>query len=476
MAKAIDRPHRDAALVLRRLHPVVLAARSGAVLDRAAAGDTIVRSLASFQRGRVALPVRVGCAEGARRRPDARSRRRCGPRLARPVRMRARRRLAGGSRVRQLAAILRAARTAARRRCAVGGPGADRYFARLGRGSTSPRATPPSACSRAAASSSFPRSPAASSPPAATGRHILAAALAPQARTARVVVSYAQPHRSTAQAKAMGITDRVGRLRDDLRRRPEPDPQRPARRAPDRRQADRARRDLLVQPGDRRAHGRQGLPRGAGDHQRRAHDRASAAASARSRRRSSTPPTRPGLKITERTNHALYISHYPQGRDATVNYPDVDLKFVNDTPHWLLLRTYVGSSSLTSSSTARRSTATSRARPRPLVTTGPAPVEKTPIRRSSSARPPSRRAARPPQATSVERKVYTPAGKLLYDNTWYSSLPRRAELVHVGTKPRPEPPMKKGPTGPSGATGPTGVTRSAELISSASQSGTRVGR
>src|SRR4029077_10043194 len=38
-----------------------------------------------------------------------------------------------------------------------------------------------------------------------------------------------------------------------------------------------------------------------------------------------------GLDITARTNHALYISHYPRGRDATVNYPDVDLKFVNDT-------------------------------------------------------------------------------------------------------------------------------------------------
>ena len=40
-----------------------------------------------------------------------------------------------------------------------------------------------------------------------------------------------------------------------------------------------------------------------------------------------------GLPITSRTNHALYISHYPLGRDATVDYPDVDLKFVNDTPH-----------------------------------------------------------------------------------------------------------------------------------------------
>src|SRR4029078_6047613 len=53
-----------------------------------------------------------------------------------------------------------------------------------------------------------------------------------------------------------------------------------------------------------------------------------------------------GLPITERTNHALYISHYPQGRAAPVDSPGVDLKFVNDTGHWLLLRTYVGSSSL----------------------------------------------------------------------------------------------------------------------------------
>ena len=38
-----------------------------------------------------------------------------------------------------------------------------------------------------------------------------------------------------------------------------------------------------------------------------------------------------GLPIIERTNHALYISHYPQGRDATVDYPGIDLKFRNDT-------------------------------------------------------------------------------------------------------------------------------------------------
>ena len=54
-----------------------------------------------------------------------------------------------------------------------------------------------------------------------------------------------------------------------------------------------------------------------------------------------------GLPITARTNHALYISHYPLGRDATVNYPDLDLKFVERHGHWLLLRTFVGAGSLT---------------------------------------------------------------------------------------------------------------------------------
>ena len=54
-----------------------------------------------------------------------------------------------------------------------------------------------------------------------------------------------------------------------------------------------------------------------------------------------------GLSIDRRTNHALYINHYPLGRDATVNYPDLDLVFTNDTDRWLLLRTFVGAGSLT---------------------------------------------------------------------------------------------------------------------------------
>lgn len=44
-----------------------------------------------------------------------------------------------------------------------------------------------------------------------------------------------------------------------------------------------------------------------------------------------------GLDIRERVNHSLYISRYPLGRDATVNYGLQDLKVRNDTPYGVLL-------------------------------------------------------------------------------------------------------------------------------------------
>jgi len=51
-----------------------------------------------------------------------------------------------------------------------------------------------------------------------------------------------------------------------------------------------------------------------------------------------------GLKITERSNHMLYIDHYPMGRDAAVDYGSQDLRFVNDTGKWILIKGAVGGS------------------------------------------------------------------------------------------------------------------------------------
>jgi vancomycin resistance protein YoaR len=49
-----------------------------------------------------------------------------------------------------------------------------------------------------------------------------------------------------------------------------------------------------------------------------------------------------GLEDVEHKPHSFYISRYPEGREATVNYPTVDLKFRNDSPHGVLIQTWVG--------------------------------------------------------------------------------------------------------------------------------------
>ena len=47
-----------------------------------------------------------------------------------------------------------------------------------------------------------------------------------------------------------------------------------------------------------------------------------------------------GLPITERENHSYAVSYYdPQGLDATIYPPSVDLKFINDTPDHILFQT-----------------------------------------------------------------------------------------------------------------------------------------
>jgi vancomycin resistance protein YoaR len=171
-----------------------------------------------------------------------------------------------------------------------------------------------------------------------------------------------------------------------------------------------------------------------------------------------------GLPITARTNHALYISHYPLGRDATVNYPDLDLKFVNDTEHWLLLRTFVGAGSLTvnlyGTPVNRRVESTTE----PLVETGPVPVKETDDPKLAKGKRVTDEFGAPPRETSVHRLVYDADGKLLYDNTWKSYYVGEPSLVRVGTKEPPKKPVKKKPkagdptTTTTTPTGPTVTT------------------
>jgi vancomycin resistance protein YoaR len=55
-----------------------------------------------------------------------------------------------------------------------------------------------------------------------------------------------------------------------------------------------------------------------------------------------------GLKITARKNHAYPVSYYnPQGMDATVYVPSPDLRFINNTPGYILIQTKVEGTVLT---------------------------------------------------------------------------------------------------------------------------------
>lgn len=55
-----------------------------------------------------------------------------------------------------------------------------------------------------------------------------------------------------------------------------------------------------------------------------------------------------GLKITERYPHSFPVAFYnPQGFDATIYPPNVDLKFVNDTPANILIQTKIEGNNLT---------------------------------------------------------------------------------------------------------------------------------
>jgi vancomycin resistance protein YoaR len=179
-----------------------------------------------------------------------------------------------------------------------------------------------------------------------------------------------------------------------------------------------------------------------------------------------------GLSIEKRTNHALYISHYPLGRDATVNYPDLDLVFRNDTDHWLLLRTFVSPGSLTvnlyGTSPGRRvETETA-----PLEVEGKVPWKRIDDDTMFKGQKVVEQWGSPPRSTSVTRRVYNPDGTLLYDTTWRSYYVGEPTVVRLGTKPRPKPE----PVKPDAKTATTRTTKEPASPPSAPQAPTTAPR
>jgi vancomycin resistance protein YoaR len=440
VAKAVARSGVDARLVRKGLSVQVVDGQVGRKLDQVAAAAVVIQSLARLDRGApVALPlattpVRVDAADLEQAAAKARIA------LSGPIRL-----AYGETRwriPRWKVASLITLPVAGNTDVALTGRGAEEYLKRL---SATVSREPQDARFQVAATGKLvvrPSAPGLLLDLPATAKAIAAAAFSTEERTAKLVVRVAEPARTTADAKAMGITGVVASYTTTYGGTPG--------RLNNVQLVAQLIDGTLVKPGatfsfndttgERTADkGFQEAPviingelqNGLGGGVCQVSTTVFNAA------------YESGLPITARTNHALYISHYPTGRDATVNYPDLDMRFTNDTGNWLLLRTFVGAGSLTvnlyGTPVNRRVESTTE----PLVETGPIPVEETDDPTLEKGKRAVDEYGSPPRQTAVRRLVYDANDKLLYDNTWSSLYVGEPSLVRVGTKEPPKKPVVK---------------------------------
>jgi vancomycin resistance protein YoaR len=441
IARSIEREPRQASIRLKGLTPVVVPAQVGRTLDRSNAAEAIVHALAGLTRSPVGLPVRV-TAPTVTADDLAPAEAQARVALSAPVRLEL-----GETRWRlprwRIAELLDLP-AGGRRAVRLGGQGASRWLERLARQVDRPAVDADFAVYSDGVRV-IPARPGAALDPEATSLAIRTAALSRTHRVAQIAVRTAQPDRTTAEAEAMHIRSLVSSYETFYGG--------DANRIHNVQLVAHLVDKHVIAPGETFSFNQTTGERSAAKGFRTApviiDGELQTALGGGVCQVSTTvfnAAYEAGLPITARTNHSLYISHYPQGRDATVNYPDTDLKFVNDTGHWLLLRTFVGPSSLV---VALFGTPTHRrveTQTAPLVETAPAPLKRV---RDPSLRAGKRvveDAGQPGRSTSVRRLVYSASGKLLSDTTWSSSYRAEPGVVRVGTKKPPKTTTTTGTT------------------------------
>jgi vancomycin resistance protein YoaR len=431
LGKAVDTSHKEARLVRRGLHITIASGSTGHKLDRPAARQLIVRALASFSRAPVGLPVRIDPPAVTVASLTA-AQRTASQIIARPVTL-----VAGPTHIRlprwRLAKMLDLPSMR------LSGPVADRYFAALAKTVDRPPKDAGFAVNARGQIRVVPGQPGVVLDVPESASRVLAAASRPTPRTAQLVIGEQQPKRSTAQAAAMGITGTVGTYETIYGGDPN--------RIHNVQLVAHLIDGKLIAPGTTFSFngttGERTVEKGFLQAPVIINGELQTGLGGGICQVSTTvfnAAYEAGLPITARTNHALYISHYPLGRDATVNYPDIDLKFVNNTSHWLLLRTFVGSSSLvvTLYGTPQHRRVESTAQPLRFVAAPP--VQKTIDATLKPGETVVDDSGVPAQATSVERKVYSADGKLMSDATWYSNYRAEPKIVRVGPKKKPKKP------------------------------------
>jgi vancomycin resistance protein YoaR len=434
MAKAIDTPAREAAIELRGLEPIVLPAESGRRLDSDAAEASVLAALASFEREPVPLPVRFNPPEVTAEAlaPVAADVRTA---LSAPVRL-THRGIRWSVTPQQLAPLL-VLPTDGSRSLRIGGPAARRYFANLARGVRSPAVSADFAVAADGSVRIVPARHGRELDATATAAALLAAAVRSGGRSAPLVLTREAPSLTTAEAKRLdverelasyatlyaGTADRIQNLQratallDGARIAPGATFSFNERVGP--RTEERGFRSAPVIVGGEYE---EGIGGGVSQVATTVFNAAWEA----------------GVKITARTAHALYIDRYPLGRDATVNYPDIDLRFLNDTGRWLVLTADFDESGivvrLLGSGSERRVVSEAGE----LEAVAPPKVERTPDPTLYEGERIVEDFGAPARAVQVARVVYE-GGELLYSETWQTTYLSEPKLVRVGTKPVPEP-------------------------------------
>jgi vancomycin resistance protein YoaR len=443
LAREIDRPDRAAALRLRGLKVAVVPGRDGLALERKAAAQAIVGALAGFSRVPVELPVRVRrpSVTASKLRPAADEARTA---LSAPVTLaldETRWRLPRW----RLAGLLDLP-NGGERKLALGGREADRWLARLKRSVNRPARNADFLITSTGVEI-VPERDGVQLDVLAASRAILAAALRKDGRVARLRVARKEAERTAAEAKRMGIKGLVASYETIYGGEPNrlhnvrlvaalidrtliaPGATFSFNGTTGERSADKG---FLEAPVIINGELQTGLGGGVCQVSTTVFNAAFDA----------------GLPITARTNHALYIDHYPTGRDATVNYPDLDLKFVNDTGKWLLLRTLVGSSSLTVALFGTPVHRRVESETAPLRVTGDPTVKRVADPERLVGETSLESYGEPARTTSVRRRVYSASGKLLSDDSWSSYYRAEPRVVIYGTKPKPKPPPPPPPPPP----------------------------
>ena len=462
IAETVDRPAREAALTMNGMEPEIVPGQAGRTLDRDAAAAAMVSALAGFDRTAQPLPVAIDAPEVTSKTlaPVARQLRVV---LSAPVSLT----FNGASFTftpEQLARMLVLPENGATR-LKVKPEAASRRLDNIARGLARPPRNADFAVRGSGKVRVVPARPGRELNVAATASALLTAASRTTNRTAAIVVAEFQPRLTTGDAQALnverelasyttlyaGTADRINNLQLAIEILDG------ARIAPGEtwsfnefvgpRTEERGFRSAPVIMDGEYA---EGVGGGVSQVATTVFNAAWEA----------------GIKIAERHAHALYISRYPDGRDATVNYPDVDLKLLNDTPRWIVLKASYDESGiivrLLGGGPKRRVESIAGE----LKVTGPPETEREPDPTLYVGDRIVEFAGEPSREIRVERVVYQ-GGDVLYRESWYTHYQDEAKIVRTGTKPRPaepapppeekkekeEPPPEDGPGGGGGGSG-----------------------